>query len=357
MKQVIFNGSTLGHENVYGVQRYTTEILREIDKIALKEEIHVVVSEKAQHLPKFKSINVHHEKVIGESKISTRLWDYFRFTLFARRKKFITVDLIGGFSFFGSDIVCIYDCIPELFPNNADTFMAKVALYFYKIRVKANIRKSKIIITDSENTKGDIIRLYKADPDKIRIIPCGWQHFLSFKSDDTILESLGLEDNKYFFALGSRYYHKNSKWIINAAVQNSDEIFVISGSNSLSSSDRELDKTKLPNLIYTGYLSDQQIKALMIHCKAFIQPSLYEGFGLPPLEAMSVGAKCIVSNSSSMPEIYEKSVWYIDPTNYSSINMEKIMRGKIEENIIILQKYSWERSARELLSIIRELEK
>ena len=83
----------------------------------------------------------------------------------------------------------------------------------------------------------------------------------------------------------------------------------------------------------------------MKKCKAFIHPSLYEGFGLPPLEAMSVGARCIVSNVSSLPEIYGRSVWYIDPYNYNEINLGKIMMEEIEDNTVVLNKYSWNKSA------------
>ena len=83
--------------------------------------------------------------------------------------------------------------------------------------------------------------------------------------------------------------------------------------------------------VVTGALSDEEIKALMRHCKASIQPSFYEGFGIPPMEAMSVGADCIVSNASSLPEVYKNSVWYIDPHDYDSIDLDKIMAQKKKE--------------------------
>jgi glycosyltransferase involved in cell wall biosynthesis len=159
---------------------------------------------------------------------------------------------------------------------------------------------------------------------------------------------------KYFFALGSRSYHKNFKWIVEAAKQNPQYRFVVSGTNSLSTSDTALD-TKLDNLIYAGYLSDEQVKALMTHCKAFLQPSLYEGFGIPPLEAMSTGARCIVSNTTSLPEIYGDSVWYIDPLDYQDINIDKIMSGKIEDNYEVRNKYSWRRSACKLYALMEHI--
>jgi glycosyltransferase involved in cell wall biosynthesis len=108
-------------------------------------------------------------------------------------------------------------------------------------------------------------------------------------------------------------------------------------------------------VIFTGYLSDEEIKALMNHCKVFVQPSLCEGFGIPPMEAMSVGANCIVSNRASLPEVYLNSVWYIDPEDYDNINIDKIMQSSKNDNDVILNLYSWKKSALELFNYLKAL--
>ena len=109
------------------------------------------------------------------------------------------------------------------------------------------------------------------------------------------------------------------------------------------------------NMVFTGSLSDGEIKALMHYCKAFIQPSFYEGFGIPPMEAMSVGADCIVSNAGSLPEVYKDSVWYIDPYNYVDIDLDSIMSKTKGDNQLVLKEYSWEKSAKELIKVLREI--
>ena len=111
----------------------------------------------------------------------------------------------------------------------------------------------------------------------------------------------------------------------------------------------------LKNMIYTGYISDGEIKCLMRYCRAYIQPSFVEGFGIPPLEAMSVGTNCILSDCSAFREIYGKSVWYIDPAEYDNISMKEIMSKDKEENEPILKKYSWKLSAKKLLDVIHSL--
>ena len=109
------------------------------------------------------------------------------------------------------------------------------------------------------------------------------------------------------------------------------------------------------NIKCTGYLKDGEIKALMHHCIAFIQPSIYEGFGIPPLEAMSTGARCIVAKSSSLPEIYQNSVWYLDPLDYSNIDLKKIMANNIDDNNSVLRRFSWAESAMKLRLLCEKL--
>ena len=94
---------------------------------------------------------------------------------------------------------------------------------------------------------------------------------------------------------------------------------------------KDIAKLKeLPNVKLLGYVSDGQVKWLMQNCKAFIFPSYYEGFGIPPLEALSVGAKIVVGNAASLPEIYKKSAYYIDPEKCVHCKMcvtAKYLRG------------------------------
>ena len=163
-----------------------------------------------------------------------------------------------------------------------------------------------------------------------------------------------LEGVDYFFSLGSRLPHKNIKWVTSAAKLHPQYKFVITG----SSGNRDLSfEGEIPeNMIFTGYLKDEEIKSLMRHCKAFIQPSFYEGFGIPPMEAMSVGADCIVSTGGSLPEVYKDSVWYIDPYDYENIDLDEIMSRPKASNEFILDEYSWEKSARLLLDILRKIQ-
>ena len=186
-----------------------------------------------------------------------------------------------------------------------------------------------------------------------------WQHYERIKQDDSVLNKLKLQKGEYLFSLGSAFPHKNLIWVIQAAIQNPQYKFVITGSDRFSNYLENLNINNIKNIIYTGYLSDEEVKALMSECMAFIHPSFCEGFGIPPLEALSTGAKCIVSSATCLPEIYEKSVIYIEPTNYS-IDIYDLLKRKVDKDEIIkiLGKYSWKKSAEifieSLLSVLRE---
>lgn len=110
----------------------------------------------------------------------------------------------------------------------------------------------------------------------------------------------------------------------------------------------------ITNLKFVGYVSDQESKALMLKCKAFIHPSFYEGFGIPPLEALTCNAKILVSNSTCLPEIYEDSAVYFNPNDYD-VNLDELIKTNVSDREKILKKCSWEKSSETLLSILTEL--
>ena len=154
-------------------------------------------------------------------------------------------------------------------------------------------------------------------------------------------------------ALSSLSPQKNFIWIKEVAKRNPNKQFVIVGKAEgfTKLGEKEL---AVPNLHFTGYLTDGQIKSLMTYCRAFIHPAIYEGFGIPPLEAMSCGAELIISTATCLPEIYGKSVHYIDPYNYD-VDLDKLLQEPIEPASKVLSKFSWEREAKKLLGILEAL--
>lgn len=138
---------------------------------------------------------------------------------------------------------------------------------------------------------------------------------------------------------------------MNVAKKNPKYNFVLTGNDSFSNEFEELSRGKADNVIFTGFVSDGEMKALMLNCVALIQPSLYEGFGIPPIEALSLGKKVIVSRASCLPEIYEDSAIYVDPNN-SDVNLDQLMKEQVGDIECVLEKHSWKKSEKEMFELI-----
>ena len=142
---------------------------------------------------------------------------------------------------------------------------------------------------------------------------------------------------------------KNTKWVLKVAENNPDCLFVLAGAKSRGTSG---DFKELKNVIYLGFVSDEQVKSLLKNCKAFIYPSIYDGFGIPPLEALSQGATVICSSAACLPEVYKNSVHYIDPY-CADVDIESLLNEKIDSAESVLGRYSWKKSAKELYECLK----
>lgn len=117
------------------------------------------------------------------------------------------------------------------------------------------------------------------------------------------------------------------------------------------------DKTK-----FLGYVTDDELSVLYTNCHSFIYPSLYEGFGLPVLEAMSCGAPVITSNNSSLPEVVGKAGFTIDSRDVNSLveamikmNNEEIREELIQKSLIQADKFSWTRASEQMIGIYEKV--
>ena len=361
MKKIVFNGLYFASQDrPTGIARHTFEILKELDKIVSSGQFEILAPEcdidtTAYKNIKFIKIGYYLSKTNGKAaRILRIIWQYIIFPAYCFSQNAFTVNTGTAWKHYNFDGISIYDCTPERFYANSsykkDFFWMEELIRTQESKTKT----CKLILTDSQSAKADICRIYHVSEEKVQVIPCGWQHFNKIEEDPEMLKRLGIERHEFFFSLGSRMPHKNIKWISAAAKKHPQYIFVVTGSLVGKNETGTYFEGEIPgNMFFTGYLKDEEIKSLMRHCKAFIQPSLNEGFGIPPMEAMSVGADCIVSNAGSLPEVYKNSVWYIDPYDYENIDLDEIMSRPKESNDIILNEYSWEKSAKKLLEVLR----
>lgn len=329
-----------------GIDRYAYQLLACLDKICRGSDIAILVTANAKEIPAYKNIRVIVKK-------RTRFWTQLVFGPYARLHGRIPVNLCNEASVLApKGIVCLHDvCYAEsekMYPFLTE-FPKEERDWFLKIYQRI-CKKADRLVTVSEFSKQRIHALLGVPDEKIAVIGNGWQHFNGVTPDMRIFEQYPqLKRKKYFFTLTSVNRNKNLDWVLKAAENNPQAQFAAAGRKL----DSAVDFSQYPNVTYVADVSDCEIKALMQEAKAFIFPSFYEGFGIPPLEAMSVGTPVIVSHAASLPEIFGTAAHYIEPDN-PRVDIEKLLAQPVSEKEPVLARYSWEKSAEKLLSLLKE---
>lgn len=327
-----------------GQERFAYEIVSELDKICRKGEYEIVVPRNAHNIPRLNNIEI---KKIGKLKGS--LWEQvvFTFYMFLHPNR-ISLNLCSIMPVFCPGIVCIHDICYKLHPEYFTSTYSMISMYWHRLQYKLAKLFSPIIFTVSNHSKNQMVDVYKIDPSKINVLGNGWNHFERVADNEDLLETRpDLFSQPYFFSLGSIAPNKNIQWILDIAKKHLKYRFLIAGNADSRVMKGDYNKEDFKNVSFLGYLKDEELKCLMKHCKGFIFPSFYEGFGIPPLEAMSVGAKCIVSRVSCMPEIFGNSVYWIDPSDID-VDLDELLKSEIENGVEILKKYRYDNFAQQL---------
>ena len=345
MKKIIINGRFLLHR-VTGVERYAREMVNALDDLTSPGQLEIVIPPEVEDtdIPEWKNITV---KRVG--KLHNRMWEHVSFPAYVKLKGGISLNLCNVAPLPDPGIVTIHDIKPIVHP---EYYSEKVSLW-YRLLFKNALRRARMVLTVSKFSAKEIRRYYRIDPHRMSITPEGWQQFERLRFDEYALERYGLEKGEYYFTMGSRDPAKNLKWVIESARMNPDTIYAISGNvnKNLFASMEAISSDQVPeNVKFLGYVRDEEAKTLMRDCKAFLFPSFYEGFGLPPLEALSAGCPCVVvSDIPVMHELFEDEAVYIDPHKAQDFTCKNVNAGKI------LAKYSWRKSAKKLLRILESV--
>lgn len=336
--KLFINGRFLT-QKVTGVQRYAIEIVKALDSIISDSDDIVLLVPPGKLVTELKLSRIGIKQI---GRLKNILWEHISFPLYAMNRKSFTLNLCNVAPLISPGIVCIHDAKIKAKPE----YFSKKFLMWYNLLFLNETKRAKKILTVSEFSKREIMKYYRVNENSIAVVPDAWQHYLSVNYSDNALDIYKLEKNEYFFSMCSLEPNKNFKWIAEVAKANKNYTFVVSGSiNSKVFSDG-LGFDCPENMKLLGYISDEEAKTLMRYCKAFLFPTYYEGFGIPPLEALTAGAECIVvSDTDVMHEIFEDSVVFINPEKYCLPELKYIDEEKRKQ---ILNKYSWITSAERL---------
>lgn len=332
-----------------GQERFATELLRELDKICEKDEFVLVVPEYAEKLPDYKNI-----KIVKYGKVKSHFWEQISLYHYCKKHHLVSVNLTSTCPLLDCGIVCCHDAaayeIRELLTQN---LYGRLSYIWHQMMIGAVKRSKYPIITVSHYSKSRLSKFMKVPKSRFHIISNAWQHYLRVNEDESIFEKLpkGYERGEYFMALSSLSPQKNFVWVKEVAKRNPQKKFLIVG-RAEGFTKLGTDDLLESNLHFTGYLTDGEIKSLMKGCRAFIHPAVYEGFGIPPIEALSCGAELIVSTAACLPEVYGNSAHYIDPHNYD-VDLDELLKEPVAPASQVLDKYSWSSEAKKLLNLLR----
>jgi glycosyltransferase involved in cell wall biosynthesis len=259
---------------------------------------------------------------------------------------------------------------PDLFPKNQG--------FALKYIVPRTIHRAKKIIAVSEFTKREIQEFFPVDEKKIRVIYEGADHQRFFKAlpDENSREYLKTKykiRNEYLLFVGTLEPRKNLirlleafyKMLSNNSGYKSKYQLLLAGTKGWlydSIFDEVKNRGLEHNVLFPGYIDAKDLPLLYKNAKFFVYPSLYEGFGLPVLEAMACGVPVITSNASSLPEIVGDAALLVDQLDVDGLTGamqrfledEKFRTGYSEKALLQAKKFSWEKCAKETLEVYKE---
>lgn len=217
-------------------------------------------------------------------------------------------------------ITTIHDLIPLKLPD----ITLDQKKYYYEL-IKKNLKTSDLIIAVSEHTKQDIVKLFNYNPENIIVTHEPLASAPKFRGDlqlTNFLEKFNLKPKDYLLFVGSIEPKKNLTRLLDAyQMLQSPPPLVIVGKWGWLYEDiiKKAEKFPKNQVIFIDYVSKYELQCFYQGAYAFIFPSLYEGFGLPPLEAMSYGCPIITSTLSSLPEVCGESALYVNPYEVDDI--------------------------------------
>lgn len=344
-----------------GVQRYAAEMVKAIDRALatgrFPARLHdadwqLIVPPDTRELPSLKKIAI---RRVG--RLGGHAWDQFDLARATSGGRLISLANSGPV-LHRDQIVVIHDA--QVF-RRPDFFGWRYRTAHRLI--DRLLARNATIATVSNFSREELAEALDLSASAIPIFANSAEHLASTERDYTILDRLNLRPYSYFLFIGSRTKNKNLSVAVRAMhlLNRPDVPLVIVGGNNSSVFQDNLGEAS-SNLILAGRLSDNEIAALYERASAFVFPSLYEGFGVPPLEAMLFGCPVIASTANAVRETCGDAAAYFDATDADALRallQERLATGTIsdeerskQQNRIAI--YSWQRSADALLQFLAQ---
>lgn len=250
-------------------------------------------------------------------------------------------------------LVTVHDLIGEFFPTKIGWLRRR------NNEQKKAVKQSDFIISVSNNTKSDLINSNKIKPSKIKVVYLGVSEFSGKNESNTFL------NKPYVLHVGKRKGYKNFMFTVESIAHSFElkalNIIAFGGEEFSESEQKKIRDLQMEARVMYCSGDDALLGFLYKNASALVYPSLYEGFGMPPLEAMRVYCPVIASNRGSIPEVCGSSAKYFDPTSETSLQSRLLSVLKNPESDFVEKahqhslNFSWEKTALETLSVYQSL--
>lgn len=304
MSRISINGRFLT-QPLTGVQRVGSELLRALDALAGEGRAPpiTILAPPGATAPWLRSIEL---RVVGS--IGGQAWEQGALASAARGSLLInpanTAPLLAG----RDQLVVIHDAGAFDTPESYNVLFRS----WYRLLHRALARRGVRIATVSQFSRARLAHWLRRDPMSIAVIPEGAEHILREPADGTILDRHGLRPHGYVLAVGTGAAHKNLGLLTVAAswLGGRGLTFAMAGARdpAVFAADGAL-----PGAVALGRVSDRELRALYAGALCLVFPSRYEGFGLPPLEAMACGCPVLAARAASVPEVCGNAALWFDP--------------------------------------------
>jgi len=354
---------------LYGAGNYISQLIQALPRVDAANEY--VIFAKPIHARLLSSPSVHIISTSLASRFMRIAWEQTALPILARQHR---LDLLHSPHYTMpllhpcKSVVTFHDMTFFLYPELHEWYKR---IYFPAI-IRASARRADAIIADSESTRQDILRTLKLDASKVFSVPLGVSVDFFHRSPSEVArvrEKFRLP-NSFILSVGVLEPRKNFPTLVrafkNLVERELSHSLVIAGKKGwqyeeIFNTVRNLDLQS--RVLFLDYVPQNDLPSLYHAADLFVYPSLYEGFGLPVLEAMACGTPVITSNISSMPEITGDAALLVNPRDETELvdAMQRVLtdnalRDKLARNGLERAKqFSWERTARETLAVYEQV--
>jgi glycosyltransferase involved in cell wall biosynthesis len=359
--RVVLNGRFLTQVQT-GVQRYAAETVRALDGLLEEDsacaagfDVVLAVPAGVQALQQATALNLRHIRVAVVAGGQGHAWEQCSLLRFARR------DYLVNFSYSGpllkrKQMVTVHDATVKVMPES----FTRVYRWVHNSMVAVLGRTAQDLMTVSAFSRDELLRCFGLTRQDVLVGREGGEHAVMACDDAAVLRQHGLKAGQYILGVGSVKPNKNYGLLgrAMALLPNYPWPVAIAGAKDIGIFN---DAAVLPeSFCFLGYVPDAELSALYRHAAWFVFPSLYEGFGLPAIEAMAHGCPVLAARAASIPEVCGDAALYFDPNDPADLAQllqrvldEPWLRQALAEPAAQrLQRYSWRANAQILLDLL-----